>query len=356
MKKLMALGIGLLMCMGAAPSRTYTYTAGQIISPTEVSTNEDSIFTYLQAGVDTYSSGSVNSAAIADGSIANIDISSSAAIVYSKLSLASSIVTGDVVDNTLTTSDLAATLTFSDGDLLDLSSINDSSATEGLKLPQNTACTSGTDEGQICWDTNDDLLYVGDGAAAKLVGAFAVPALTLSTSNSAGVANTGIRSDATILVFDATAPSELGTASAGVASTAARRDHVHALAGVQLSWFFSGGISLALPTSPTWTTFAITGGTTDSITFYKHANEDTLVFLAMASGGDGNSRIRILIDGATAGTSTTVNGAVPTFFTIESGLDISALSTGWHEIQIQGTKVAGGAVTVTLWASNILLS
>jgi hypothetical protein len=57
---------------------------------------------------------------------------------------------------------------------------------------------------------------------------YAVPALTLSTANAEGAAETVIRSDATLLVFDATNPADISTAAAtGSAGTAARRDHVH---------------------------------------------------------------------------------------------------------------------------------
>src|SRR5690606_35925512 len=70
----------------------------------------------------------------------------------------------DITDNTLTASDLAATLTFADGDLLDLSAINTSSPSEGLILPQNSSCTAGTAEGQICWDTDGDFLSIGTGS------------------------------------------------------------------------------------------------------------------------------------------------------------------------------------------------
>lgn len=60
--------------------------------------------------------------------------------------------------------------------------------------------------------------------------AYAAPALTLGTANAVGSASTLIRSDATILAFDATAPSTLafgGAAAAGAATVAARRDHSH---------------------------------------------------------------------------------------------------------------------------------
>src|SRR3990167_4876777 len=66
--------LALLLCcfpllLGAAPSRTRTYTAGQIINPADVTENEDNIFAYLQAGVDTISTNAVTAAAILDGTI-----------------------------------------------------------------------------------------------------------------------------------------------------------------------------------------------------------------------------------------------------------------------------------------------
>ncbi len=56
---------------------------------------------------------------------------------------------------------------------------------------------------------------------------FATPGLTLGTANAAGVATSVIRSDATLLAFDATVPAAVGTAAVGAATVAARRDHVH---------------------------------------------------------------------------------------------------------------------------------
>jgi hypothetical protein len=61
----------------APPIRTYTYTTGEKIEASKVTTNEDNIYNYLTAGIDT----------VKDDSIANADISSSAAIVGSKLDL-----------------------------------------------------------------------------------------------------------------------------------------------------------------------------------------------------------------------------------------------------------------------------
>ena len=58
-------------------------------------------------------------------------------------------------------------LTADDGSFVNLSAVNVSSTTEGLILPQNaTACSAATGEGQVCWDTAGEDLYIGNGAAA----------------------------------------------------------------------------------------------------------------------------------------------------------------------------------------------
>ena len=92
----------------AAPSKAITYQSGTTIRASDVNLNESTIYNYLQAGVDTYSDGSIvnadisGSASIAysklslNNSIVNADISSSAAIAYSKLNLATSILNADV--------------------------------------------------------------------------------------------------------------------------------------------------------------------------------------------------------------------------------------------------------------------
>lgn len=69
--------------------------------------------------------------------------------------------------------------------------------------------------------------YILDGAGGS---SFATPAIVLGTAAAAGSASTVIRSDATIVAFDATAPttSAIGDAAAtGSQAKAARRDHVH---------------------------------------------------------------------------------------------------------------------------------
>jgi len=63
--------------IGAAPSRLNTYTTGTTIEAADVTGNEDAIFDYLTAGVDTYKA----------LSISNAEISTTAAIAETKLSL-----------------------------------------------------------------------------------------------------------------------------------------------------------------------------------------------------------------------------------------------------------------------------
>ena len=80
------------------------------------------------------------------------------------------------------------------------------------------------------WDT------VGGGG-----GGGGTPALTLSTTNAAGVATTFIRDDDTILVFDGTVPVTQNyndVAATGAATVSARRDHKH---GMPASGGASGG-------------------------------------------------------------------------------------------------------------------
>src|SRR3990167_2951771 len=82
-----------------------------------------------------------------------------------------------VTDPTVTAG--SGTLTFSnvtvaDGNVVDLDAINNSATTEGLLLPQGTAPTGGTAEGQIGWETDVDELLIGTGNAQVRVGLFLI--------------------------------------------------------------------------------------------------------------------------------------------------------------------------------------
>ncbi len=81
-KKLSILFIVLLMATtsyGAPPQRSYSYVSGQSISPTEVSANEDSIYTYLNAGVDKYKANSITGTDL----ISTLAITSSGTMTFS---------------------------------------------------------------------------------------------------------------------------------------------------------------------------------------------------------------------------------------------------------------------------------
>lgn len=64
----------------------------------------------------------------------------------------------------------AGFITMADATVLDMSAINASATTEGLKLPQATSITAATAEGQLSWDTDNDLPQIGTGAAIKTIG------------------------------------------------------------------------------------------------------------------------------------------------------------------------------------------
>ncbi len=57
-----------------------------------------------------------------------------------------------------------------DAVMLDLSPVNNSSTTEGLKLPQSSNTSAATSEGQIAWDADDDILTVGTGSSTLNIG------------------------------------------------------------------------------------------------------------------------------------------------------------------------------------------
>ncbi len=84
------------------PSRIFTYISGSQINPDEVTANEDAIFNYLNRDTEELADGSVTTSKILDGTIVNADISSSAAIGYSKLNLSNSVAASDIASTTVT--------------------------------------------------------------------------------------------------------------------------------------------------------------------------------------------------------------------------------------------------------------
>lgn len=84
---------------------------------------------------------------------------------------AGAVTSSEIADGVITEDKFAVTLTFDDGNLLDLSGITDTaddSNAEELVLPTYNALAKV--DGQITWDATADKLYVGDGSAAQEIG------------------------------------------------------------------------------------------------------------------------------------------------------------------------------------------
>jgi len=85
--------------LGAAPSRTEIYTAGEVIDPADVTTNEDNIFSYLQAGVDTIRNNAVETADIQDDAVTTAKLGTGAVTTTGILD--ATVATGDIANNAI---------------------------------------------------------------------------------------------------------------------------------------------------------------------------------------------------------------------------------------------------------------
>jgi hypothetical protein len=106
----------------------------------------------------------------------------------------------------------------------------------------------------------------------------AAPAFTLGTANAAGSADTAVASDSTLLVFDTTLPAATGTAAVGTATTAPRRDHVHA--GTTLA-----APSLTLGTANDAGAAATAFATNSTILAFDTSDPDAITFGQSAAVG-----------------------------------------------------------------------
>jgi hypothetical protein len=136
------------------------------------------------------------------------------------------------------------------------------------------------------------------------------PAITLGTANSAGSAATFVKTDATILAFDVTAPSTQAfgdSANVGAATVAARRDHKHAM--------------MSAPTSVTGNAGTVTGAT-----FTKTLTVDT--GNVQLSGDAGNTSHLSIGAGATSVSgSNTGDNTVATALTGTPSITVNTVTT-----------------------------
>jgi hypothetical protein len=100
-----------------APSRPFSYTTGDIVDPDENNANENAIFNYLSAGVDTYEAASVNAAAIGADAVGNSQLNNGAALTFSGSNTHSGTanITGTLQIDGTTVSTTAAELNILDG-------------------------------------------------------------------------------------------------------------------------------------------------------------------------------------------------------------------------------------------------
>ncbi len=155
---------------------TLTIAAGTGIDTTPSATDTLTVaFDSTEIGTTTWGSGSAitwtfDGSAGTDTSIAfgnNTQTFTTGALTLSGTTTltASSLTTFDC-SNCIATDDLSSTLTFSDGDFIDLASIvHDDSALQGLRLPQAATLTNPTSgEGFIAYDTDDDQVKIYNGS------------------------------------------------------------------------------------------------------------------------------------------------------------------------------------------------
>lgn len=131
-------------------------------------------------GTVTLPSGTVTSSMILDGTIVNGDISSSAAIDYSKLNLASSITSSDIVDGTIVNADINASAAIAQSKIANLTT--DLAAKAALAGATFTGDISGTNltlSGNLTvngttttvsstnLEITDPLIYIGTGNSAN---------------------------------------------------------------------------------------------------------------------------------------------------------------------------------------------
>ncbi len=151
---------------------------------------------------------------------------------------------------------------------------------------------------------------------------FGTPSLTLGTANAAGSTDEVIRRNATILAFDATAPSTQAfgdAAAAGSATVAARRDHKH-----------------GMPANPSDATITVTDVTTNNATTGQHG------FLKKLSGTasdllNGAGNFIANINSLCKSGSTPLTGAV----TLTGGANVVLTQTG-NDIAIAAVAGGGG--------------
>lgn len=142
MKKLLLLLLLIpSIALAAPPSKPNTLANGTLADADEVSENEDALYNYLQAGVDTY----------ADGTIVNADINAAANIAVTKIA-------GTAV-TTATTQTITGDKTIS----------GDVTLSGGVTLPASGVVIGTANQGDIFYDDGTDLARLTPGTSGYIL-------------------------------------------------------------------------------------------------------------------------------------------------------------------------------------------
>lgn len=325
----------LLLLTGAAPSRTQTYTVGEIISPSEVTENEDNIYTYLQNGVDTYSAGTVSSTAITDNTIVNADIANSAAIDFSKLAslTAARILVGSAGN--------VATAVAMSGD---------------VAISSAGATTIQANSVALTTDTTGNYA-AGDGEAGNATGLVCTTCVgtTDIANNAVDGTKIAVGSDAQgdILYYNGTDWARLGAGTSGqfLKTQGAAADPTWTSTVNQDSFPFTQNVNTS-STSPTAATIYPAG----YAEFYKKGQTvlDAWVCMAAGSTTDTNSRLKVNFGGTDSSEASGSFGSGQ-WTQIVNGMDITGISDGWREVYLYYRVAAGGAVDFNFCGLNVAL-
>lgn len=291
-----------LTANAAAPTRVYNYVAHTTIDPTQNNANENALYAYLQAGVDTYSSGTITNDAISSiaaisysklnliGSITNNDINASAGIVGSKLNLTSPGIIGSSTPaagtfTTLTGTDiLGTTLTVS-----------------------GTVKLGTTHQGDIFYDNGTSVVRLTPGVSGQFLKTLGVSANPLWADT---VTNSNV-------VYSWTGQVDAAGSGTGVVNGTTLVDTSTTI-GNYLYLKDKNATGLSQTTILLRTKFKKISGIS-TLTLYAYVNENTNASSAAVSA-------QLSVNGSTVDTATLIN---TTYIWVNStGLDVSGLTNG----------------------------
>jgi len=145
---------------------------------------------------------------------------------------------------------------------------------------------------------------------------FSAPDLTLGTSNSSGSAG-ALRADDTILVYDTTLPDAIAygqSGSAGDSSTAARRNHSHAMAASPVETSGYADVTTQQTTSSNSFTDLTTAG--PAITLSPGSTQNYIIWVACSSKTDHGDQYAAFMGVSIAGAAA-VNANAGASYTVD---------------------------------------